>query len=175
MANTANELDSKLDDISSEPLADFMSRNVLMVYEGWSIKRLAAFFVKHGVSGAPVVAADHTLVGVVTQSDVIRFESRTPSDEEINKILYQYYGPNAHGLTEADMRHLKERASETSTVNAIMTPEVISVDLATSAAVACHMMVAQGLHRLFVTDQGRVEGVITAMDFLRRMVGEATV
>lgn len=159
-----------LADISDLTLAELMSGDVLTVYEGWSIKRLAGFFVKHNISGAPVVASDDTLVGVVTQSDVIRFESKSPSDAEIQKVVQFYYGPNTQGLTEADLRHLKEKAIETCTVNAIMTPEVKSLDVRDSAAQACRFMVENDLHRLFVTSQHRVVGVVTAMDFLRRMV-----
>lgn len=160
-----------LGDISTLTLAELMSGGeVLTVYEGWSIKRLAGFFVKHNISGAPVVASDDTLVGVVTQSDVIRFESKSPSDAEIRKVVQFYYGPNTSGLTEADIRQLKEKAIETCTVNAIMTPGVKSMDIHTSAAEACRFMVDQDVHRLFVTTQERVVGVVTAMDFLRRMV-----
>lgn len=159
----------RLEDISALRLAELMSTQVLTVYEGWSIKRLAAFFVKHNISGAPVVASDDSLVGVVTQADVIRFESKSPTDAEIHKIAHFYHGPNSPGLTRTDIQRLKERAVETCTVNAIMTPRVHSLDANASVAVACRFMVEQDIRRLFVTSQDRVIGVVTAMDFLRRM------
>lgn len=159
----------RLGDISALRVSDLMSTGVLTAYEGWSIKRLAAFFVRHQISGAPVVASDDSLVGVVTEADIIRFESRTPSDAEIRKMVHFYYGPNIHGFNSADIRRLKEKAIETCTVNTIMNPVIHSCDRDASAASACRMMVKDGLHRLFVTDNGRVVGVVTAMDFLRRM------
>lgn len=158
-----------LKDVSQLRIAEMMSTQVLTVYEGWSIKRLAAFFVKHNISGAPVVASDDSLVGVVTQADVVRFESKSPSDAEIRKIVHFYHGPNSPGLTQADIQHLKERAIETCTVNAIMTPQVHSLDEQASAAAACRFMVEQDIRRLFVTSADRVIGVVTAMDFLRHM------
>src|SRR5690606_5856333 len=88
----------RLGDISALRVSDLMSTGVLTAYEGWSIKRLAAFFVRHQISGAPVVASDDSLVGVVTEADIIRFESRTPSDAEIRKMVHFYYGPNIHGF-----------------------------------------------------------------------------
>jgi predicted transcriptional regulator len=159
----------RLRDISDLPLAEMMSTEVLTAYEGWSIKRLAGFFVRHNISGAPVVASDDSLVGVVTQADVVRFESRTPSDAEIQKVAHFYHGPNSPGLTRADIERLKERAIQTCTVNTIMTPRVHSLDVSTCAAQACRFMVEEGIHRLFLTSEGRVIGVVTAMDFLRRM------
>ncbi len=160
----------RLKDISDLPLVEVMTTEVLTAYEGWSIQRLAAFFVRHNISGAPVVASDDSLVGVVTQADVIHFESRTPADAEIQKMVHFYHGPNSPGLTRADIQRLKERAIQTCTVNAIMTPTVHSLDVSVDAAQACRFMVEEGVHRLFVTSQGRVIGVITAMDLLRRMV-----
>lgn len=159
-----------LADISGLTLADMMSRDLLTVYEGWSIRRLVGFFAKHEVTGAPVVASDESLVGVVTQTDVIRFESRSPSDAEIKKVVQFYYGPNTQGLNAADLQHLKDKAIETCTVNSIMTPEVVAKDGQINAAEACRYMVSEDVHRLFVTEQGRLVGVVTAMDFLRRMV-----
>lgn len=155
--------------VSGTELADIMSSDLLTAYEGWSIKRLASFFVKHNISGAPVVASDESLVGVVTQSDVIRFESRAPSDAEIQKVVQFYCGPNTQGLTDADIRHLKEKAIETCTVNAIMQGQVLSMDLHTSLANACAFMVEHDIHRLFITDGPRLVGVVTAMDMLRNL------
>lgn len=166
---TDAEIFERLEDISGLRLAELMSIQVLTVYEGWSIKRLAAFFVKHNISGAPVVASDDSLVGVVTETDVIRFESKSPADAEIRKMVQFYLGPNSPGLTQADIQHLKERAIETCTVNAIMTPQVYSLDENASAAAGCRFMVEKDIRRLFVTSQGRLTGVVTAMDFLRRM------
>lgn len=96
-----------LEDISAVTLQSFLSTDVLTIYEGWSIKRLAGFFVKHNGSGAPVVAADHALVGVVTQADVVKFESQSVSDYQIERAVQFYYGPNVDTLTEADIKHLK--------------------------------------------------------------------
>lgn len=159
----------------AEVLAEYsldalMSENVLTVYEGWSVKRLAGFFVKHGISGAPVIASDEELVGVVTQSDVVRFESSKPSEAEMQKLVQFYVGPFGGDLSPDILKHLKEKASENCTVNAIMTPEVVSVDVSTPVVEACDLIVNQGIHRLFVTRSGRLAGVVTARDILKRLL-----
>lgn len=151
-------------------VADLMARNVLTVYEGWSIKRLAGFFVKHNISAAPVVASDDELVGVVSQSDVVRFDSNTPDDSEIKRLIRTYCGPYSADLSIEDIAHLKEKASETCTVNSIMTPTVIAVTPTSNAKVACEYLVEQDVHRVFVTENGRLVGVVSAMDFLRLLV-----
>ncbi|WP_075187101.1 CBS domain-containing protein [Teredinibacter haidensis] len=151
-------------------LADLMTDKVLTVYEGWSVKRLAGFFVKHGISGAPVIAADEELVGVVTQSDVVRFESRELTQAEMEKLVQFYCGPYGGKLSEKDIRKLQERANENCTVNSIMTPEVVSVDFQTSVIVACQLIVEKHIHRLFVTRDSKLVGVITARDVLQQLL-----
>lgn len=151
-------------------VADLMSGTLLTAYEGWSVKRLAAFFVRHDISAAPVVASDEELVGVVSQSDVVRFESRSPTDDEIQRLIRQYCGPYSAELTPQEVTHLKEKASETCTVNSIMTPQVISVEANEFAGKACATMLEKNIHRLFVTENGRLIGVLTAMDCLRKLV-----
>ncbi len=151
-------------------IADLMSPKVLTVYEGWSVKRLAGFFVKHGISGAPVIAADDELVGVVTQSDVVRFETRTLTDDELEKLSQFYCGPFGGKLGDKDIRHLRERANENCTANAIMTPEVFSLDVNAPVSDACELIVNKHIHRLFITDNGQLVGVVTARDILHKLI-----
>ncbi len=161
---------SVLEDISNINIRDIMSTNVLTVYEGWSIKRLAGFFVKHNISGAPVVASNDELVGVVTQSDVVRFESKTPTDAEMERLVQFYCGPYGRSLSKNDLEHIKERANENCTANSIMTHDVDSIDVSACASEACSALVKHNIHRIFITENNRLIGVVSAMDFLRKMV-----
>lgn len=153
-------------------LKNFMNKELLTVYEGWSIKKLSSFFVKHKVSGAPVIAADDELVGVVTQSDIVRFESREPSEHEMKKLVEQYCGPFGGTIDPAEIRRMQGKANEYCTVNSIMTPSVISTDINTSVAQACNLIIKMGIHRLFITEKGLLTGVISAMDMLKLLVVE---
>lgn len=151
-------------------LRDIITKDVLTVYEGWSIQRLSSFFVKHNVSGAPVIAADDELVGVVTQSDIVRFESHEPSEQEIKKLAEHYCGPFGGTLDQAEIHRMQGRANEYCTVNAIMTPTVISTDINTPVTQVCDTVLNTGIHRIFVTENGILVGVISAMDILKILV-----
>lgn len=98
-------------------LADAMTSQVLTVYEGWSISRLSQFFIKHNISGAPVIAADDELVGVVTQSDIIRFASSEPNKQDIIKLARHYYGPFGGPISESEVQRIQQRAKDYCTVN----------------------------------------------------------
>lgn len=162
-----NEIDEYLNQVS---LGDIMSSNVLTVSEGWSIRRLSQFLIQHKISGAPVVNAKDVLLGVVTQSDIIRFESSEPSEQEVKKIIGQSCGTFGSAVEESEIRRIQDKANEYCTVNSIMTPSVLSVDINSSLTRVYRTMVKEDIHRMFVTEKGLLTGVISAMDILKKLI-----
>lgn len=157
--------------LGESSLQDLMSTKILTVNEAWSIKQLAGYFVEHNISGAPVVSQSDELLGVVSQSDVVQFESRTLTEDELKKMMEHYCGPFSGELKQDDIEHLRDKASENSSVNSIMTPKVVSVDLNTPITEACKVIVEKKIHRLFITKGGILVGVITAHDVLQKLLG----
>ncbi len=143
-----------------------MSPNVLTVYEGWSIQRLADFFMNHQISGAPVIASDHELIGVVSTSDIFYFENM--DDVQKRKALQTCYR-DACGtdLNLVDLQEWSKSAQKNCTVHQIMIKEVISVDEEAPLSEIAQLMVDQDIHRVFVTSNGNLAGVITTSDILR--------
>lgn len=145
---------------------DIMTNDVLMAYEGWSIKRLSEFLIKNKISGAPVIASDHSLVGVVTQSDVVRFESN--STEEKGRLLKQVYDEFV-GLEydTALQEQMLTKADENCTVNQVMTKNVVQIDVTASFQEVAYVMLQNGIRRIFVTKNGLMNGVISGSNILR--------
>jgi len=145
---------------------DIMTKDVLMAYEGWSIKRLSEFLIKNKISGAPVIASDHSLVGVVTQSDVVRFESN--SNQEKGRMLQQVYSEFV-GLEydEALQHQMLSKADENCTVNQVMTDHVVKIDAKSSFQEVAYVMLQNGIRRIFVTSNGLIVGVISGSNILR--------
>ena len=52
-------------------------------------------------------------------------------------------------------------------VSELMSPEVYSVTRETGVAVAANIMRERRIHRLLVTDRGRLVGIVTSLDLLR--------
>ena len=50
---------------------DVMTTNVISVTPGTSVRELAEILGRHGISGAPVVDAANTLVGIVSEGDLL--------------------------------------------------------------------------------------------------------
>lgn len=147
---------------------DIMSSDLLTVYEGWTIFRLAEFFIKHQISAAPVIASDHELVGIVSVGDVFRFNNM--DDSEKGSVMRNHYRDSCgQDINQEDLRAWVKDADKNCTVHQIMTHEVIAVDKCTSIEQVTDILLDKHIHRLFVTDNNKVVGVITAMDLLRTL------
>lgn len=144
---------------------DIMKNGVLFAYEGWSIKYLGEFFRKHKITGAPVVASDHTLVGAVSVTDVFNFEN-ADREHKLAKLKDYYQEAYALDFHTKDLENWSLSAEESCTVHQIMNPEVISVAPEVTVKEVCRTMVANGIHRVFVEKDGQVAGVISSSDIL---------
>lgn len=143
-----------------------MTVPVQTVYEGWSVKRLMKFLADNRISGAPVIASDGELVGVVSISDVVRFEN-LPAREKVSVSNMNCYNEYVgYQLTETDMKAMLDQAEENCTVNQIMTPTVIAVTLETTLPEISALMRERNIHRVFVQNQNRVVGVVSTSNVL---------
>ncbi len=148
-------------------VSSIMQRNVFTVEDDWPLNRLARFLTDNQISGAPVTDRDGNLVGVVSLTDIVRHDGM-PESRARDQGMHEYY---LHTLEmqvaqeEATNLHIQE---ETSTiVRDIMTPMVFQVDESASIQEAADTMVKGHIHRLFVTSDKRISGIVTALDMLK--------
>lgn len=147
---------------------DIMHSNLLTAYEGWTIHRLAEFFIHRQISAAPVIASDHELVGVVSVSDIVRFN--TMDDEQRSDALRNLYRDSCgQEINETDLRAWVKTADRNCTVHQIMVPEVITVDEQSPLPQVVGTLIEHHIHRVFVTRDNKITGVITAMDALQAL------
>ena len=156
-------------EIQDFSVSDLMSKDVLCVYEGWTIQRLAEFFLKNDISGAPVIASDHELVGVVSVSDIFRFENA--DDETKSEALRRCYRDST-GIDIASREDLINwsKTSQTScTVHQITAKQVISVSTDSQLSHVANTMIENDIHRVFITDDEKIVGIVSALDILRKL------
>ena len=143
-----------------------MTTSVLAVPAEWSIKQLADFFVEHKISGAPVINSNQKLVGVVSISDMVQFDSLSAADKSsliANNVYTEVIG---QPVMPGDISKLLAHASDNCNVDSIMTPNVISVEMNTTFPEIARKMHEQHIHRVFVTEDGKILGVISTTNIL---------
>lgn len=127
---------------------DIMSIDVLTASPDDSLKAAARQMVERGVSGLPVVNADGTLVGIITEADFMEREAdRAP-----------------RGLLDALM-HKSGAVVEAETVGEVMSTHPIVIYPEASVTEAARVMSHHHVKRLpVVNDEGVLQGIISRGD-----------
>ncbi len=147
-------------------VADLMSESILVGLEDMLIKELINILSDKDVTGLPVVREDGTVIGVISQADIVRNEA------EINRKRYVY--PDFYSL-DPFMKKVPlvrdfDREVLGRGVKEFMTLRVISVTPDTPITAAAKTMVGEQVHRLLVVDpEGRIKGIIATMDLLKAL------
>ena len=113
---------------------DIMRKQVLTVRPETTLRELTRLLIERGVSGAPVVGPHGDLIGVVSQTDLLR------------------------------------QRDEDSPVASVMTPWTVSFEEETEISELARQMLAKKIHRVVVTREGRLCGIITTMDMVRALL-----
>lgn len=123
------------------------------------LRELAQLLDDKGISGAPVIDRDGTLVGVVTKSDLVRHQH---TGEPADRLAY-YRHPHVEVLPRGYHEEIPDRTQ----VREIMTPAIISAREDAPAAALARLMRRRRIHRVFITRDKKLCGVVTTMDLLR--------
>jgi CBS domain-containing protein len=146
---------------------DVMRHEVLAVEAGWSLDQLADFLVDKGISGAAVTAADGQLVGVVSLTDIVRqnrlHEHSRESDNTHDVYLYEL----ERRMSRDELRELHIQYETPALVRDIMTPMIFSVSEDTSVQEVAETMLKGRIHRVFVTRDNKLIGIVTALDMMQ--------
>lgn len=145
---------------------DIMTKEVLSVKSDWSLETLSQFFFDKHISGAPVVDHNENLLGIVSISDLARTSTLSPTAE--HETHDYYLDTRIHsGISQDDMAMLRLESESAITVKDIMTPMIFEVEEDATVQEAANMMLKGRIHRVFVTRDKKVVGVVTTMDMLK--------
>lgn len=144
--------------------AQLMSRKILAVSPDWSVERLMGFLTDHRISGAPVIGDDGKPIGVVSHTDIARNGALTsPRGRPEDHALYR--SPEDAASAE-ELARARLAAGSAAKVRDIMTPMIFAVDVGDTVQEVAEMMITGRIHRVFVSEAGKLTGVITSMDLL---------
>ena len=130
---------------------DVMERIVVSVTPQTTYEQAAKIMHEHRFSGLPVVNSDGKLVGIL-------------SDKDLFRALYPHYEDYARKTEEFPNEESgEERIEEVrkETVASLMTKHVLSVEPEAPIMKAGGIMLARGVHRLPVVENGRMVGIVT--------------
>jgi CBS domain-containing protein len=145
---------------------DVMTREVVTVTEGTSIKNLCRILSEHKISGVPVVSEEGDLVGIVSEKDVVAHQVAGLEPDFVDADLYELISSKYLGHDEL------ARGQSRMYVEEIMNRTVITVAPDIDIAEAAHILLEKGRRRLPVAEGGKVVGIVSALDLLRALLPE---
>jgi len=146
---------------------DVMQRDVLAVDADWPLDKLAGFLTDNSISGAPVTDAEGELVGVVSLTDLVRHESMTEKDTDTNNTHDVYLYELERHMSSEELRVFHTQYESPIQVREIMTPMIFKVSEDDSVKEVAETMLKGRIHRVFVTREGKLQGIVTALDMLQ--------
>lgn len=140
---------------------DIMTHQVVTVTPDMLVPEVARLLIENRVSGLPVVNADHELIGIVSEGDLISKEAslKTPP---ILSLLGGFIYLESPNRFETELR--KVTAVK---VKDLMTRKVIAVSEDTPVSEVASIMVEKRINRVPVLRHKKLVGIITRADIVQ--------
>ena len=128
---------------------EVMTTDVAVAQPNTPLREVASMLTVREISGLPVVEASGKVVGVVSESDVLRV---------------------AGGEERPTRRLARRRRFIRRTAGAEMTSPAVTIEPGRTVAEAAAVMLDRRVNRLPVVDGGRLVGIVTRADLVRAFV-----
>ncbi|GLQ79596.1 histidine kinase [Mesorhizobium huakuii] len=136
---------------------DIMTVDTSTVGPEASIMDAARIMLDRRISGLPVIEQGGTLVGIVTERDLLR---RPEIGTQPERPRWVELWLTAEELAEEYVRAHGRRVRD------VMTPQVVSVGIDTPVSEVAALMQRHGIKRLPVVRDGKVIGIVSRADLL---------
>lgn len=146
---------------------DIMSKDVVSVTPDTSIEELAALLVSNEISGVPVVDANGTLAGIVTENDLISQNKRLHIPTVVSFLDAAIYLESSKKFADEVKRVTATKVAD------IMVKKVVTIAEDTSLTDIATIMSEKKVHILPVVKAGKVVGIVGKRDVVKAVSQQA--
>jgi len=139
---------------------DVMVSHVITVGPELDVKAVANTLVANGISAVPVVAMDGSIVGIISEGDLMR---RAVSGAERKRSWWLETFSSAEQLMAEFVKAHGRKAKD------VMTRRVISVDPDTSLQEIANLLEKHGIKRVPVLKDGRLVGIVSRANLVQAL------
>ncbi len=146
---------------------DIMTTPVISVTEDKTIQDVIDLIAEHCFSGVPVVNKDHEIIGIISDTDIIRYSHETSVVPLTN--LSGWVSPHADLSDLATMRKGLESLHR-SRVSKVMTKKVYTIKEDEPITEVAKIMNRRRINRLpVINNDNKLVGIVTRADLLQCM------
>ena len=153
-----------MDKILKKTAMEFMTKEVIAVREDEGIKQIFKLLDESGTLGVPVVDDQNHVIGIITETDLIKHFTTLKTPRSINLLGGIVY---LDDITEFN-EHLKDQCADT--VKDLMFESVITIQETTTLQEMLNIMSDKQITRLPVVDKkNELVGIITRTDIVHQL------
>jgi len=146
---------------------DIMSSPPISIHEDKTLREAIELLAEHRFSGLPVVNNEGKIVGIISDTDIIRYSEKIKVVPHTN--LSGWISPYVDVSTLATMRKGMDSLHQTR-VSEVMTKKVFTVNEEAEATDIARLMNRRNINRIPVVDgNNKLVGVVTRADMVQCM------
>ncbi len=150
---------------------EMMARNLTTLSSSETVESAARKMIEHRISGAPVVDSEGKLVGILSDSDILK-HMKTVVDDEVGM---RYLSGTEHALSlfimlaekDHEVRDSVLRRLRMAQVGKAMTKRVITAKPGDSLESVAALMIENNVNRIPIVENDKLVGMVTKSDFAR--------
>lgn len=140
--------------------SDLMNQKVIYVHPQDKIRAAVKKMIENDVSGLPVVNGDMKLLGLVTETDILNYGKLGNKSDYLGLLEVMLYRQTPDTFKEEILETLNEDVAN------VMSESVITVGTDTPVGEIVMIMSEKDINRVFVLEEGIVQGVISRKDIM---------
>ena len=144
---------------------DVMHRGVISVLIDTTVEEIAKLMIEHDISGVPVVNDLGTVLGVVSELDLMRKHIKPESPSLWQLFIWEM---KDDGEIEEHRDNLRRFLAKTA--GEIMTSPAVTVDEQEDIESVGRLIFDRRIKRVFVTRNGYLSGVISRSAFVKLLI-----
>lgn len=141
--------------------ASIMTRNVITARPGDTVSRVARMLSENNISAVAVCGADGSLLGMVSESDLMRPYIATNVERRARWLALLAEGTD---LAPEFVEHVR---LDRNNVGDLMTTAVVSAGERTSVTELAALMVRNRIKRVPILREGKLVGIVSRADVIR--------
>jgi CBS domain-containing protein len=141
-------------------VGDFMTTQVVTIHPDSPVRDAARLMLERKISGLPVVDASDSIVGIVTEHDLLRRRIDRPGSKPPHWLQLM---TEPAEITDESVRFQETKVEE------VMTRDPLTITEDTPIEAACRLIEKRGIKRLPVMRDGRLVGIVARADLVRAL------
>lgn len=146
---------------------DIMTMDVIVANRSDSIADVAQLLIKEKIGGVPVVGEDREVVGIISETDIMKKEKYVEAPQVLNLLQGLIFLSDFKQMEE-DMKRVAAYK-----VEELMSTDIITVHENDTFDDVANVMIKKSVNRVPVVDNdNKLKGIICRYDIIRAMYNE---